>query len=108
MDIFKDIGITDANGNPLTEDNLNPLMGYIIKNKYSDKMLPQTTYNNIMGSDYAMKKFIKVMLYYMETNIEFPFHEYEYVPVYFLELFDLNNFVLLYTDTDEKEFGLFS
>ena len=108
MDIFKFLGITDEFGNPISENNLNPLIGYQIENKHTNRILPHTQRHEVMGSDFATKKLKSLAVYYRQINEYFPFDEYEFVPIYMSELEStIQNFVLLYTDKDEKEFGLF-
>lgn len=108
MDIFIQLGITDEFGNQISEKNINPLMGYQIENKHTNRILPHTQRNEIMGSDYATKKLMSVTQHYIENDMEFPFCEYIFVPVYMCEIDEsLTDFVLLYTKKDEKEFGLF-
>jgi hypothetical protein len=108
MDIFEALGITDEFGNQLTEKNLNPLMGYQIVHRETGRILPHTQRYEIMGNDYATKKLLSITQYYVDNNMDFPFGEYRFEPVYLVELDEsLTGFILLYTEKDEKQFGLF-
>lgn len=108
MDIFKQLGITDEFGNPMSEENLNPLMGYQIVHKDTGRILPHTQRYEIMGADYATNKMLSITCDYSERMIEFPFEEFIFEPVYMSQLDDSQTgFLLLYTEKDEQQFGLF-
>ena len=108
MDIFKDLGITDSQGNQMSENNVNPLMGYRIVHRDTGRIMPHTQRNEVMGADYAMHRLATVANDYMERKLDFPFGEYTFEPMYMSELDDIvPEYILLYTDKDHKNFGLF-
>ena len=110
MDIFEALGITDSDGNQMSEKNVNPLMGYQIVHGQTGRLLPHTERFHIMGADYATKKIASVQLYYDEMDdYEFDTTEYIFEPVYMIELDESQTgFLLLYTDEDHEKFGLFN
>jgi hypothetical protein len=109
MDIFKQLGITDADGNPMSENNINPLMGYQIVHNVTGRILPHTQRFEIMGSDYATKKIAQVQEFYEQSDCDIDTRDYHFEPVYLNELDDsLTGFLLLYTEEDEKTMGLFN
>lgn len=109
MDL-KDYNILDADGNVLSENNINPLMGYQIVHKDTGRILPHTERFHIMGADYATKKLLSVHIFYnVDNDLGFNTDEYIFEPVYLAELDDnQTGFLLLYTDEDHEKFGLFN
>jgi len=108
MDIFEQLGITDADGNQMSEANINPLMGYQIVHKDTGRILPHTQRFHIMGVDYATKTMVNLVADYQDRNIDFPFDDYIFEPIYLSQLDDSQTgFLLLYTDEDYENFGLF-
>ena len=107
MDL-KDLNILDADGNVLSEENINPLMGYQIVHCVTGRLLPHTQRFEIMGADYAQIKYAQVFNFYHGTDYEEDLSEYIFEPVYLSELDeDETGFLLLYTDKDHENFGLF-
>lgn len=108
VDIFAALGIADENGNEMTINNVNPLMGYQIVHEVTGRMLPHTQQHEIMGADYAQTKYAQVYSFYHGTEYAEEIGNYTFEPVYLSEL-DENEtgFILLYSDKDHENFGLF-
>lgn len=108
MDIFKQLGITDSDGNPLTEDNINPLMGYHIVHNITGRILPMTQRFEIMGFDYATQRLKEVNTYYRSIGDDFFGGDWIFKPMYLTDIEDTTmEFVYLYSEIDHKNFGLF-
>ena len=108
VDIFSSLGIEDEHGNIMSDNNLNPLMGYQIVHKITGRRLPHTQDYEIMGADYAQIKYAQVYNFYHNTEYEEEIGNYIFEPVYLSELDNSGSgFLLLYTDEDHENFGLF-
>lgn len=106
VDVFSELGITDADGNQLTMNNVNVLMGYQIVHKDTGRILPHCQPFEIMGGDYAMIRFSAIYNDYKRRGIKFPFDEYIFDPVYLSELSDSQTgFSILYTEKDQETYG---
>ena len=107
-DIFKQLGITDEFGNQITESNLNPVIGYKIKNKITNNYIPTVNPIAIMGEDYVHKEFNNYIVLHKKMGVQFNPNDWFFEPIYFSELDTIGDYILLYTNNDFENFGLFN
>jgi len=107
-DIFKELGITDAEGNPISEDSVNPIIGYRIKNSINGGYIPTIDSKNIMGEDFVHKLFNSYIGLHKQLGFEFNPNDWFFEPVYFSELENIKGYMLMYSDNDIKNMKLFN